>query len=585
MQAIFVIIITITSTMNSTNNDSNNSGACITNMRNENSTHNNEERHDNSTHNEEHDSLLTSPHPRSPSPTHDAQPANDRIEETHLQYYLRINFSNCRVAALKDLYNVKRKICPKPNLGILGLSRDISEVMKSLDNFMNLRMKDQKSLNKIFKDQSLTAAQKAVFKANAEYLSLPRTKIAILRSQEHGECILKDFIASNPDHPESGPLAAVLNSVGAATGGGGERGGGIENNRSNTNFALDDDWVAKIYVRIDLEDVSTSGLKVYKKLFNRKGKCLRPNWGIRGYSKDPKEVMVKIREFMGLRPDEQKIRNQKYVHETSTTLKATHKKRAKYLSKDSTVRAFLSDLPQGREIGLEAGFNIDIRGVRSGADAEDDSDSEEELDEHMGLAASRETREAFQNTRADKRRIKSGPKPKRGLAPTTVAHLGRAVNKSAEFYAWKATAKANDGTYLQNPPPGAPRRTSICISVNQMIETTKEGGILGRKKRKDRTDITIVATSREDFKFVMDEVKNALGRHEGNEHEKYDMNKLFRTADLSNFEAVEEHYGDFLLSRKNPQRRRRTQREVFGDVQNQMRQQERQGDINAAVGL
>ena len=89
-----------------------------------------------------------------------------------------------------------------------------------------------------------------------------------------------------------------------------------------------------------------------------------------------------------------------------------HKKRAKYLSKDSTVRVFLSDLPQGRDIGLEAGFNIEIRGVHSGADAEDDSDSKEELDEHMGLAASRGSREAFQNTCADKRHIKKAPKPK-----------------------------------------------------------------------------------------------------------------------------------------------------------------------------
>ena len=75
--------------------------------------------------------------------------------------------------------------------------------------------------------------------------------------------------------------------------------------------------------------------------------------------------------------------------------------------------------------------------------------------------------------------------------------------------------------YLQNPPPGAPRHTRIYISVNQMIETTKEGGILGKKMRKGRTDITIVATSQEDFNFVLDEVKNVLGQHEGNEHEKY----------------------------------------------------------------
>ena len=487
------------------------------------------------------------------------------MSEDHIKKYLNINLGNCRVHELKQLYSWKKKTCLKPNVGVLGASKEISEVMVLLDEFMSSSLKDQKERNRKFKE-SCNATQKAQFKANAEYLSLPGTKVSLVKAQAGGEEILQSFIASNQSR-ECLSLAIALGSSSSHS-----ESQIAEESDQRAVFNLDDEKIARIYCLIDFEDVGTGpdGLKLYKQLFKRKGSCLRPNFGIRGYSKDPKEVILKIRDFMELSTKEQKRINVQYRNSTSKDGKADHRRNIKFLSKPSTLLSYLSTIPRGREIAEETGLDYDQLEIDD--DFESGEDEEEVLEEHMGLVTRDNDRQHFDSNRTDKVQTKRHSKPKKGQEPKSIADLGRMVNEKAEYDVWRAVATANNGTYLKNHPPGAPRRTCICVTVNEVLTTSKEGGRLGKKQWREKTDITVVANNPADYAFVMQHVQKAVGKRQREHHDgKYNVHKVFRseeTADLGS--AVEHFISKRQEKRKNPQRAMRAQKAVLHDIANTM---------------
>ena len=58
-------------------------------------------------------------------------------------------------------------------------------------------------------------------------------------------------------------------------------------------------------------------------------------------------------------------------------------------------------------------------------------------------------------------------------------------------------------TYLENPPQAAPRRTTIAISLNEIKDTAESGGMVGKKVKRTKPKIHIVANSQADFAYVM----------------------------------------------------------------------------------
>jgi hypothetical protein len=244
-------------------------------------------------------------------------------------------------------------------------------------------------------------------------------------------------------------------------------------------------------------------------------------------------------------------------------------------------------------IATEVGFDL-LSPVDSDNESIDEPEIETEEGEdtpsvpHVGLASNDETRIMFQNNRTDKRKTKSVHR-KKGEQPTKLSHLTTVAATKAEQECWLASAKAIDGTCLKIAPPGCPKRTTITVTVNEFNDSGKDGGKVATKKlRRAKPLITVVAASREDFRYAWRELQHAFTRGPESCHEDYEIVKLFRDHDDSSEDddnamsnvvdsavgdgeklqhVVQSNIDQWLKKRKNPSRRKRDSRECIVESQ------------------
>jgi hypothetical protein len=135
----------------------------------------------------------------------------------------------------------------------------------------------------------------------------------------------------------------------------------------------------------------------------------------------------------------------------------------------------------------------------------------------------------FQNNRNDKRKTKSYHR-KKGEQPTKLSHLTVVAATKAEHGCWLAAAKAIDGTCLK--APGCPKRITMTVTVNEFNDSRKDGGKVATKKlRRAKPLITVVAPSRNDFRYAWGQLQQALTRGPESRHEDYEIVTLFKDHD------------------------------------------------------
>jgi len=428
-----------------------------------------------------------------------ARPAADGEESALLlKAYKAIDFKTVNQAQYKKALNARNGKHAAPNRGVRGGCRDYKARIAALTSFYELSYDDQKKANKSFTSDA-TPALKAQCKSNIEYLNSNAAKVAAFRG--HPRCLAIaqelnfDLLANfddglDEDASEDGPATAATTAADAAT-------------AAAAALILEEDFKLKAYLAIDLDNVNQAK---YKKALNaRRGKHAAPNRGLRGGCRDYKARIAALTSFYELGYEDQKKANKAYSKDSSTALKKRHKKNLFFLNRlPVKARAIRNHSNPARSTAIAAELNLDITGVDIAADDEFE-DEDEDLDPyiHTGLASSNDAISNLLSLRSDSRLERNRRKPTFKDKPTKTSQLGRVVCSKAELVAWKMVARANDSTYLENPPPGAPKRTTISISINEVKDTTKSGGVMGKKLRRLKPKLHIVANSQADFSYVM----------------------------------------------------------------------------------
>ena len=156
--------------------------------------------------------------------------------------------------------------------------------------------------------------------------------------------------------------------------------------------------------------------------------------------------------------------------------------------------------------------------------------------------------------RTDKRATKRAPKRKLGQRATKVSHLCGVNNLNAEHKAWIAAATANDGTYIST---SFVKRTTVVITLNEVIQSKNVGGIMGKRVKASKPEITVVADSQENAMHVLKSLGAASSRSaEHANHEAFELTQLFRPDDESKSlqDVVLTHIANIKESRSNGKR-------------------------------
>ena len=347
----------------------------------------------------------------------------------------------------------------------------------------------------------------------------------------------------------------------------------------------------KLYLQTNLEQFK---LKEYRHLMA--GRCAALHGqtrtpapiSIRGFSQSYTEVMRKLQQYMTWTNEEQKAFNKDYVQKTSRADKKKFKENVKFLNSSAAKKSAIDNLLGGSAIAQQVGYECDMSGpcqvvneieqapeqeAGSGSVAEGSEREEEEIEnvqpDFVGMFDTQERRAEFQAKRKDKRKHKSWKKPSLQDAPSDVRHLGRQICTRAEEMAVKNTAKYLDATFVKDPPPSAPKRTGVLLLLDECNHSSKSGGVVGNKNvRAKKPRMLIVANNSAECKYVMGKFFESFGRQEGNQHDEYETETIFRKENTSMRDSTRQIYGEKRQSRENPRRSCRSSREILGDILN-----------------
>ena len=335
------------------------------------------------------------------------------------------------------------------------------------------------------------------------------------------------------------------------------------------NHSIDDEESALLLKIISTFDFETVNQARYKKALNaRKGKHAAPNRGVRGGCRDYKVRIAKLASFYELSYDDQKRANRAYSKDVSATLKKRHKKNLFFLNRMAVkANAIRNHSNPIRSAAIAEEFNLDVASMNiDDQEGLSDEDEDSEPYVHTGLASSGEAISNLLSQRSDSRIERNRKKPTFADRPTKVSQLCRVVCSKAEQVAWKMVARANDSTYLENPPPAAPRRTTIAISLNEVKDTTKSGGVVGKRVKRTKPKIHIVANSQADFAYVMKVLYESNGRSGDSHADDFETVTLFREPGSTHAEGIAKYKKEVRDARKTARRSGQSEEDVFRGI-------------------
>ena len=323
----------------------------------------------------------------------------------------------------------------------------------------------------------------------------------------------------------------------------------------------------KIYLKINLRQFVVSN---FRKLFkSRRGNSVAPNYGIRGASKNYVETMDAINEYLSWDVDKQKEVNTKYKDETLPANKRKDKDICFKLNSEREKLKAIRDFgsPRGLEIAAELQFSTEgIDDIIDSEDEEEEEEEEEALDPHLGLASGTEGMEILRRDRENNRRRK---KPRLSDESTKVEHLSRKCHSDNFFVATEKVARANDATFLDPVRhPGAPMRTIVMISINEVKDVGEAGGKVPNNNRRKKTKVTLVADSIEKFSKVMKILNDALGRTEASNPEDYEVENIFRNEEECLTSVLKDRRESFIEGRRCPSRKRVSEADILASITN-----------------
>ncbi len=152
---------------------------------------------------------------------------------------------------------------------------------------------------------------------------------------------------------------------------------------------------------------------------------------------------------------------------------------------------------------------------------------------------------------------------------TKVEHLSRKCHYDNYYAATEKVARANDATFLDPVRhPGAPMRTIVMISINEVKDVGEAGGKVPNNNRRKKTKVTLVADNVAKFSKVMKILNDALGRTEASNPEDYEVENIFRNEEESLTSVLKDRRESFIEGRRCPSRKRVSEADILDEITN-----------------